>query len=284
MRRRAVLVGLALLAAQPAHAQSPAAAPPPADSPAAPPAGELEPKAIEILKASGRRLAAARTMRFTAVASYESPSPLGPALVYTTTSQVTLQRPDKLRVIVSGDGPASEFYDDGTTIMAFAPADNLVAVATAPATIDQTLEAAYHLTGTYFPFTDVIVADPFGDIAKNLEFAFYVGQSVIVGGTKTDIVAFASHGAFVQVWIGVADKLPRRSRAVFRDDPLRLRHQVDFSNWQLGGAVPAGTFASARAAAAKRIPFAHPAAGQPAGGPGPAGEPPPAAAQPPATR
>jgi hypothetical protein len=52
-------------------------------------------------------------MRFTAVISYESPSRLGPPLIYTTTSEVTMQRPDKLRVITHGDGPASEFYYDG---------------------------------------------------------------------------------------------------------------------------------------------------------------------------
>ena len=60
------------------------------------------------------------------------------------------------------------------------------------------------------------------------------------------------------MWIGAEDKLPRRARAVFRNDPLQLRHQVEFSNWKLGPAVPAGAFVSAPAAKAKRIPFAHP--------------------------
>ena len=53
----------------------------------------LEPKAIDLLKATSSRLAAARSMSFTAVISYESPSRLGPPLVYTTKSDVTLQRP-----------------------------------------------------------------------------------------------------------------------------------------------------------------------------------------------
>ena len=44
---------------------------------------------------------------------YEYPSKLGPALLYTMRYDVDLQRPDKLRVIVPGDGPASEFYYDG---------------------------------------------------------------------------------------------------------------------------------------------------------------------------
>jgi hypothetical protein len=78
----------------------------------------LEPKAIDLLKAMSGRLAAARSMTFTAAVTYESPSRLGPALVYTTISEVTMQRPDKLRVITPGDGPASEFYYDGKTMAA----------------------------------------------------------------------------------------------------------------------------------------------------------------------
>ena len=54
----------------------------------------VEPRAIDLLKASSSRLAAARSMRFTAVVSYESPSRPGPALVYATRSEVTLQRPE----------------------------------------------------------------------------------------------------------------------------------------------------------------------------------------------
>jgi len=262
-RWRALLLVLGLCLATTANAQQPQPAPP-ATEPAKP---VLESKAVEILKASSSRLAAARTLSFTAVVSYESPSLPGPPLVYTTKSEVTLRRPNKLRVLTPGDGPVSEFYYDGKTVMAFAPAENLVAVAEAPPTIDATLEAAYHYAATYFPFTDVIVSDPYKAIADALELAFYIGQSRAVGGTTTDMVAYAAHDVFVQIWIGAADKLPRRARAVYRNDPLRLRHQVDFSNWKLGVAVPAGAFASSRAAAAKRIPFAHPDSGPPSGAP-----------------
>src|SRR5215510_7018443 len=176
----------------------------------------LEPKALEILKAASDRLAAARTMRFTAVISYESPSLLGPPLVYTTMSEVTMQRPDKLRVITPGDGPASEFYYDGKTMMAFAPAEKLVAVTDAPPSIDGALRAAFRSAAIYYPFSDLIVADPYKDIADGLVVAFYIGQSQQVGGTTTDMVAFAHDDVLVQVWIGVADKLPRRSRAIYR--------------------------------------------------------------------
>lgn len=218
----------------------------------------LEPRAIELLKAMSERLAAAHTLSFTAVETYESPSRQAHPLVFVNKSAVTLQRPDKLRVITPGDGPASEFYYDGKTMTAFAPAENLVAVAAAPPTIDAALEAAYRSSGTYFPFTDLIVADPYKDAAPGIELAYYVGQSQVVGDTKTDMVAYVGDGVFAEIWIGAEDKLPRLVHAIYLNDPAQLRHNLLLSNWQLDQAVPADAFTSAKAAGARHIPFAHP--------------------------
>jgi hypothetical protein len=262
---RAILVVLGVALAADVNAQPSQ----PAPQPSAPEAGArqgaesrveptLEPKAIDLLKAMSARLASARTMTFTAISTYESPTHIGPPLAYTTISEVTLQRPNKLRVITPGDGPASEFYYDGKTMMAYVPAEHLVAVADAPATIDGALKAAYDSAAIYFPFTDVIVADPYKDIADKLEHAFVVGQSRVVGGTTTDMVAIVSDRVFGQVWIGADDKLPRMFRAVYADDPSRLRHQVEFSSWRLDGQISADAFTSSRAANAPRIPFARP--------------------------
>src|SRR5262245_34940131 len=263
--RYALLLALGMFLATGGHAQQSqpapqAAKPAKASKKAAAPVAKagLEANAMEILKAARDRLAAARTMRFTAVISYESPSLLGPPLVYTTTSEVTLQRSDKLRVITPGDGPASEFYYDGKTMMAFEPAANLVAVADVPPTIDVALKAAYDVAAIYFPFTDVIVADPYKDLADGLKHAFYIVQSRVVGGTTTDMVAIVNNWVFEQIWIGADDKLPRKVRAVFLADPARLRNEMELSNWQLDPTVPADAFASSSASSATRIAFTRP--------------------------
>ncbi|PYS45032.1 MAG: hypothetical protein DMG13_32930 [Acidobacteria bacterium] len=218
----------------------------------------LESKAIEILKAASSRLAAARTVKFTAVDFYESSSHHGHPLSVTTKSEVTLQRPNKLRVITSADGPPSEFYYDGKKMMAYAPTENLVAVAEAPPTIDAALEAAYHSAAIYFTFTDLIVADPYKDMAEGLTLAYYIGQSRVVGETTTDMLAYIDKGVFVQIWIGAEDKLPRLLHAIYLDDPERLRHNLILRDWQLDAAVPADTFTSPKAASANPMPFAHP--------------------------
>jgi hypothetical protein len=171
-----------------------------------------------------------------------------------------MQRPDKLRIIIPGDGPASEYYYDGKTAIAYAPVENLAAIADAPPTIDAALDAAYKNAGIFFPFEDLLVADPYAAMTNGAILAFYIGPSAVVGGVKTDMVAWANKDVFLQIWIGADDKLPRRIRAMYAADPLALRHEVLLSDWQLDQPVTPEMFTSVKAQSAGRMAFAAPAA------------------------
>ena len=103
------------------------------------------------------------------------------------------------------------------------------------------MEQAYHSAAIYFPFADWIVADPYKEMSEGMKLAYYIGQSKVVGGTTTDMVAYIDHGVFIQAWIGAEDKLPRLLHAIYLDDPERLRHTLVLSDWQLDPAVPADT-------------------------------------------
>ncbi len=238
--------------------------PPPAATPDLAPKVEIEPAALALVKAMSDRLAAAKTMSFTALATYESPDRTGQPLAYTTLSDVTLQRPDKLKVITPGDGPRTEFYYNGKTVQAFEPAAKLVATADAPDTIDAMLRAAFQHAAIYFPFTDLVVSDPLKVIGENLRIAFVVGKSTVVGGVPTDIVVLVGPFAHVQLWIGSEDKLPRMARAIFLGDPAHYRHTVQLSDWKIDPALPADAFTFVPPAGTVRIPFAPPGAVAPA--------------------
>jgi len=218
----------------------------------------IEERAVALLRAASERLAAAKSMSFTAVASYEYPSRLGPPIVYTVRHEVVMQRPDKLKVVIPGDGPPSEFIVDGREMVAFDPAANLVAVAPAPATLEAALKQAYQSTAIYFPFTDLLLPDPYAAISDGAILAYVVGPSAVVGGTKTDMVVWANNDVFMQLWIGTDDKLPRRIRALFRADPRGLRHDLEITDWQLDGALAADTFGTAQAKAGQPMAFAVP--------------------------
>jgi len=236
-----------------------------------------DPRAMDLLKAMSERLAAARTMSFTALSSHEYPSQFGPPVEYAMRYDVWLKRPGTLKVVIPGDGPASEFYTDGKRMMAYVPAENLVAEVPAPPTIDESLKQVYQAADVYFPFCDLIQTDPYTVLSQGTKLAFVIGRSVVVGGTVTDVVAWSSDDVFLQVWIGSRDKLPRKYRAVFLDDPLLLRHEVELTGWKLDN-VPASDLAPPHVPAnARRIEFARPAGWPaPGGAPGakaPAGQP-----------
>jgi hypothetical protein len=254
---RRILAALGMLGAlglAPAQAQQ--QQPPPGPQPPSHPA--IEQGALDRLKATSERLASAKSMSFTAVTTYESPARNGQPLYYSLLSSVELQRPNKLRVVTPGDGPASDFYYDGKTMMAYAPTANLTAVADAPPTIDEAMKAAYDKAAIYFPFSEVIVPDPYKNLSEGLTSAFVVGQSHVVGDTVTDIIAIANDKVQAEIWIGVNDGLPRMIRAIYPKDPAQSRYEIQFSNWRLNQPTKDADFTSAQAMKAPRMQFARP--------------------------
>jgi hypothetical protein len=220
---------------------------------------KIEPKALSVLRSACDTLSRAQTMGFTAVDTYERAARNGQPLYYTVLSRVTLQRPDKLRVIKLGDGIPDEFYYDGKTISAYVPSTDLIAVADAPPTIDQMLDAAWHVGAIYFPFGDVIASNPCA-VFEKLTSAFYVGQSIVVGGTKTDIVAVAGDGVQAELWIGADDHLPRMIRVVYTNEPAHAHYQTEYMDWRLNTPADATAFRSSKVGTAKRISFSPPGA------------------------
>jgi hypothetical protein len=259
MRVAASLVVVTLLMGggvvpEPAWAQQqkpPSEAPPPAHP-------AIEQTALDMLKATTQRLAGAKTLTFTAVTTYESPARNGQPLYYNTLSQVAVSRPDKLRVITPGDGPASDFYYDGKMMMAFAPGPNLVAIAEAPSTIEAAMKEAYNKAAIYFPFAEVLNPDAYQTLTEGLTSAFVVGQSHVVDGIVTDMVAITNANVQAEIWIGVNDGLPRMIRAVYPKDPTDSRYEIQFSNWHLNPILKGRDFTSAIALKAPRMQFARP--------------------------
>ena len=241
-----------LIAAAGVRAQQPSS---PAQQSGGPP---IEPKAVDVLKSACVTLEAANAMSFTAMNTYEKAARNGQPLYYAVENRVTLQRPNKLRVITPGDGLPDEFYYDGKTMMVYVPSTDMVAMADAPPTIDAMVDAAWETAAIYFPFADVILSKPCDVFEKEgMNSAFYVGQSHVVGGITTDMVAVAADNVQAELWIGTDDHLPRLIRVVYPNEPAHALYQTEYSNWHLMEVAESGAFTSDKAKKGTRIPF-HP--------------------------
>ncbi|MBK9987231.1 MAG: DUF2092 domain-containing protein [Betaproteobacteria bacterium] len=80
---------------------------------------------------------------------------------------VAMQRPDKLRV-------------------------HLVAIADAPPSLEAALQQAHDKAAIYYPFTDLLLPDPYKAFTNKVLHAFYIGPSGAVGGVATEAVAWAA--------------------------------------------------------------------------------------------
>jgi hypothetical protein len=126
------------------------------------------------------------------------------------------------------------------------------------------LDTAWEKAAIYFPFADMIVSDPCEVFEKQgLNSAFYVGQSKLIGGTLTDMVAVTGDNVQAELWISAADHLPRLVRVVYPHEPAHALYQTEYSNWRLVDRFDPATFSSAKAAKGKKMPFSPPGADVP---------------------
>ena len=209
---------------------------------------QLEPKAIDVLKAVGNRLAAAHTVFVVAVETVDSLS---------RRSEVTLQRPDKLRVSLSGDGQRLESYCNGNTMVTYSAAEKAFTIAKAPPTINECLKDAYKSAALETPAVDLILSDLHADLLRGLKHASLVGHSVLAGET-TDVVSYSDDNVSVQMWVGTEDKLPRRLQVVYLNDPKRSPHSALFSDWKMDAPVRPDVFTSLNRGSGDRIESAEP--------------------------
>jgi hypothetical protein len=209
---------------------------------------QLEPKAIEILKAVADQLAAAHTLSVITVETVDSLS---------RRSEVTLQRPDKLRVSTAVGGQPFESYCNGSTMVTYSAAKKAFTIAKAPPAINECLRDAYQAASLESPAIDLILADLHGDLIRGLKHASYAGQSVLAGET-TDVVTYSGDNVSVQMWVGTEDKLPRRLHVVYVGDPNRVRRSVAFSGWKIDAPVRPDVFTSLNPGTGDRVDSAEP--------------------------
>lgn len=179
-------VGCASEEKKPVNAQSVAATKPVAAKPetqAAPaPAPIIEQYALDRLQQMSDRLAAAKSFTYQSNSIVEMQADTGQFLTFITETDVALQRPNKLRVNVSGDTPAVQLYFDGAKAAVFDPQKNIHAAAAQPlATIDELLEFVATKAKVNFPSSDFMYSDPYTIMTKGLTDAIVVGDAMVNG-------------------------------------------------------------------------------------------------------
>jgi hypothetical protein len=190
-------------------------------------------RALALLKPAVDRLSAARAFTFKAQCMVEALSPAGQVVNYSFTSQVTVERPNRLIARKSGDGPAFDLYYDGKKFTGVDAKLGRYAQMDAPATLDELIPVIMKKTGICFPAGDMLYSDVYGNLVRDLTDACWVDKST-VDGVVCDHLAFAGPGIERQIWIGPEkDPLPRRLLVRMLSMERQPRFMVTFSDWDL---------------------------------------------------
>jgi hypothetical protein len=243
-------------------AASPPPPPPPPPPPAAaapakppaPPAPTKDPRALALVQKMSDRLRLAGTFTFKARVALELPAGGGALATFFNDATVAVQRPDKVLAVRSGDLPEIRFAYDGRSMTIYAPGNGQWGSTAAPPTLGAMLLAAAEQGGLSFPFDEVLVADPYAVLIRDLTQATLVGQTTLAG-RKTDHVLLASPGLELQLWLDAVTALPIRVAVVYADDPIRPHFSVDYADWMLDAKLPASTFALPRPPSATQVEF-----------------------------
>jgi hypothetical protein len=173
-------------------------------------AQKIEPKAKQVLQGMSEYLA--NLPEFTLVADTVDEVVLhsGQKLQFPSTSQIYVQRPNRLRSDrVGGDVDVSLFYD-GSKLSLFGRKRSLYATTEAPATLDKAIDFARKDLHMDAPGADLIYSTPYEILTEDVVGGRYLGEAQL-DGVNTHHLAFEGNETNWEIWIEDGPMpLPRR--------------------------------------------------------------------------
>lgn len=215
---------------------------------------DLDPDALNILKATSGAITGANAFSFRVRVSHDRPATNNQLITYFKEEAVTVSRPDKLRIDVDGEHHDVQFFFDGKTATLFDPKTKLYAAHSAPGTIDAMLKVL-EKQGVSFPINNLLESNPYDSLAEGLQTAYVVGRVEINNKTLIHLV-FTEASADWQLWVEPGDKpLPRALIIIYKTEPGMPRTVMDFSDWNLNAQPEAATFEFSKPDDAHQIQF-----------------------------
>ena len=230
----------------------------PVTVPAAEPAKQAKPaiseEASAALQRMGQTLRAenysfqARTIRVYA-------EPNGEPLHIFHTLKVTVHRPNRLLVEVTGDDGSNKLVFDGKAAIIYSAAQNKYASLAVPeGTIEGMLKEAVGRLGVDFPLADFLGETPDKAFLSGVTSGRIVNTVTIDGAPYDHLFFFQPPGIELELWLAKSEQsLPRRLIVTYRTLPGQPNFIAEFSDWSFNIQTPDADFAFQPPAGATQI-------------------------------
>lgn len=210
-------------------------------------AAEQTANADQLLRQMSSKLAAARTFSFKAVREIDAGLLEGRDKAEKAKISVVVQRPNKLAAVSKSNHGVRHAVADGNQLWLLDESTNHYSVIPMRTSIDGLVERLDKHYGFTPPLAEFALSDPYKDLKRQAKTITYLGRGKTTAGflgmfgVDCHRIALNGKEASAELWIGVADQLPRKLTATFhREGNPQVR--ITFSEWNLAAPVSATEF------------------------------------------
>jgi hypothetical protein len=174
---------------------------------------------------------------------------------FTSSGQVLLSRPDKVRATRTGGYADVELVFDGKTVTVFGKNINAFAQADSPGTVDQLVDGIRDQHNITMPGADLLLSRVYDELTAEVVDAKHIGQGVI-DGVECEHLAFRSADLDWQIWVETgARPIPRKYVITSKHVTGAPQYTVRIKEWKTDVPAAADAFVFKPPADAKRVEF-----------------------------
>lgn len=207
----------------------------------------------KILKSMTDYLGSQNTLSASFESDIEIITPELQKIQFTSSGQIKLSRPDKLRVKRTGGYSDVELVYDGKTISLYGNDAKSYMQADAPGTVDQMIAGMQSHSGLGMPGTDLILSNAFDELMATATEGKHIGQGVI-DGVECEHLAFRTPETDWQIWIEPGAKpVPRKYVITSKTLTGAPQYTLRIRDWKTDAFTDADTFVFKPPAGAAKI-------------------------------
>jgi hypothetical protein len=209
--------------------------------------------AASILKAMTDYVASQKNISAAFDTDIEVITPELQKIQFTSSSQLSLSRPDKLRVSRTGGYADVDLIFDGKTATLLGKDLNAFAQVEAPGSTDQLIDKLRSDLSIEAPGADLLLSGAYDEMMKDVLDAKHIGRGVI-GGVECEHLAFRNPDTDWQIWIEVGPKpIPRKYVITSKAVTGAPQYTLLIRDWQTDTQIASDTYTFKAPAGAKKI-------------------------------
>jgi len=172
---------------------------------------------------------------------------------FSSSGQMKLNRPDKLRVRRTGGYADVELVYDGKTISVYGNNAKSYVQADLPGTVDQMIDTIQSRSGVGLPGADLLFSDAFDTLMASVVDGRHIGLGV-VDGVECEHLAFRDSDTDWQIWIETGPKpVPRKYVITSKTLAGAPQYTLRIRDWKTDAFADADTFVFRAPAGATKV-------------------------------